>query len=135
MKFRNLTILVCIVLTMSLYSCSQGSSSFEKIIGSWKVVDYEADMKDLSPSLIASAKELALKATYEFKKDSTFTSKGFRNINGTWSVKDGSIIMKFSSEYERNAHEGYEIQKLNSKEMVWFSKSELGTEKTILSKK
>tara|TARA_R110002073_G_scaffold306012_4_gene475146 strand:+ start:9266 stop:9625 length:360 start_codon:yes stop_codon:yes gene_type:complete len=119
-----------------MYSCSQGSFDKKEIIGKWKVIEFNANMKDLSPAIIRGAKEIALSSSYEFKKDSTYSfNSSIENFEGKWALENKNIIMTFSSEYEKNGVEKYEVVNLSNGGMTWKTEFESEKTETVLSKK
>ena len=117
-------------------SCSQGSVDKKEIIGKWKVIEFNTNTKDLSPGIIKVAEELALSSSYEFKKDSSYSfNSSFESHDGKWALENKNIIMTFSSEYEKNVVEKYEVVNLNKGRMTWETKFESEIIETVLSKK
>lgn len=136
MIIKKLKILVFITLITLMCSCNQGLADKESIIGKWKVTEFNANMKDLSPMIIREAKKIALSSSYEFKKDSTYSfNSSFESYEGKWVLESKNIIMTFSSEYEKNRVKKYEVINLNNGKMTWKSEFELGKTETVLSKK
>ena len=118
-----------------MYSCSSNSINQEKIIGKWKITEYNADMKDISPMVIEEGRKIALTTSYDFKKDNSYTySSDFETAKGTWKIIKDSIIMNYSSNYDKNAEESYKIIQLTESRMVWFIEFDYGTSETILTK-
>jgi hypothetical protein len=136
MIIKKLNILIFTMLISIMCSCSQGSVDKKEIIGKWKVIEFNTNIKDLSPGIIKVAKEIALSSSYEFKKDSSYSfNSSFESYDGKWALENKNIIMTFSSEYEKNGVEKYEVVNLNKGRMTWETKFESEITETVLSKK
>lgn len=133
---KNVKFLMCVIFMSIVCSCNQQSVDRKAIVGKWKVIKFKAKMNDVSPFVIKSAEEIALSSSYEFKEDSTYSfNSSFESYNGTWSLENKNITMTFSSEYEKDGLEEFEIVSLNNEEMIWKIEFELGKTETVLSKK
>lgn len=118
-----------------MYSCSSDSIDRDKIIGKWKITEYKADMNDISPIVIEEGRKIALTTSYEFKRDSSYTYlSSFENAKGSWKLLKDSIMMRYSSNYDKNAEESYKIIHLSDNKMIWFIEFDYGTSETILTK-
>ncbi len=136
MTIKKLKILAFTMLISIMFSRSQESVDKKEIIGKWKIIEFNASMKDLSPTIIRDAKEIALSSSYEFKKDSTYSfNSSFESYEGKWTLENKNIVLIFSSEYEKNGVEKYEVVNLNNGKMTWKNEFELGKTETVLSKK
>lgn len=138
MNVKNLRVILISILLLSIYSCSQEKVTLTKLLGKWKVTRYNANFKDINQEIVREAKEIALSGTYIFQKGSTYLYESkFDKFRGTWSFDESKnqIKMNFSSKYNKNGKEEYEIIRFNTVQMTWKSSSGLGTEEITLTKK
>ena len=133
------TILTFILI--SIYSCQENKKSIDEsyIIGHWKIYDLLDNTKNINPQLIEEGKKIALSTEYIFKKDNTYSmTSSIKDANGTWSYDSESRIIKmnYSSEFEENAVEKYEVSEFDDDKMVWRTNyDEFGFFEMMVSKK
>lgn len=140
MKKVTFTTILTFIL-ISIYSCQENKKSINEsyIIGHWKIYDFLDNTKNINPQLIEEGKKIALSTEYIFKKDNTYSmTSSIEDANGTWSYDSESRIIKmnYSSEFEENAVEKYEVSKFDDDKMVWRTNyDEFGFFEMMVSKK
>ncbi len=117
-KIINLLSLVTILF------CSCNSQINEnKIIGNWKVIEFDTNTPTLSSGVIETAKIEALSTQYSFEKDKSFSMKSNFNSNGKsgnykYLSKKKTFQMTYSSDGVKTLQE-YQIESLNGDLMKW----------------
>lgn len=122
----------------SLTSCKTQVSE-ENIVGTWKVVEYTANIKDLSPIIIAGARELALTEVYTLNKNGTYQlSDSYKDEpqTGKWSLNtkgDEPYIEFVSLEIDQPMR--FIIISYSDSEMKWeWKDKDLGSSEYTLQK-
>ena len=129
--------LVTFLAAISFFSCSSQINE-ESLVGTWKVIDFESNA-DLSPILIASAKEYALTNVYSFEADHTVWLKdayGPNGYKGSWDLDSEQKLLKLSFESPTGTSTTeYRISEFNDEEIVWIEDmQELGENRFTLSR-
>ena len=140
MKKITITTILTFLL-ISICSCQENKKSYDEsdIIGHWKIDDYLDNTKNINPQLIEEGKKLALSTEYIFRKDNTYSmTSPIEDANGTWSYDSENKVIKmnYSSKFDENAIEKYEISEFNDDKMVWKTDyEEFGYVEMLVSKK
>ena len=114
--------LITIILVLLLFGCSSGIDS-NKIVGSWKIVSFSADMPDLNPQIIKLGEKEALSSSYVFRKNHSFQIKSDilkDGIEGNWEFDQEANTLELKDNFYDN--EKPQIQKiiyLDSRNMQW----------------
>ena len=104
----------------------------DDLIGTWKVIEFSADMPDVSPVLIQESKDIALSTVYTYNSDNSMlriSEVESKADVGSFELLDEGmrIIMMFDTE-GYNSDEKYEIVSYNGKTMRWkYNYGELGS--------
>lgn len=132
-KLKNILL---VTLVIGLTACGV-SVTKEDLVGSWKVVDYEANLQNLSPLLIKSATDIALSQTYIFEHDGSFTIDSEEELarkNGNWTISEDLKVLTLSSE-ESDGKQEQEVQAFGVNKLVLVLQiGDLGNETTTLEK-
>ena len=121
-----------------IYSCNSQINEGD-LVGNWKVIEFRADMPDLSPALIEGAKSEALSSSYSFLEGNTFNMKSdiiYNGEGGKYELISGKKVIKmtYNPGGDKDLEE-YEIQSLDSKSMIWSQDmGDLGTLSMTLKK-
>ena len=109
-------------------SCNIGTNK-ENIIGNWRIVNFDANVKDISPILINAGRREALSTTYIFNKDSTFIMKSASFIEGQqgrWSIDAKNKTILFDFDNDKMDNDTYTLEELNQFNMLWSQKLDQG---------
>ena len=102
---------------------TQGQTVSEaNLVGTWKVVKYIDETKDLSEMLVKDDRDKALKSTWVFHEDHTFSliSKADKyTFKGTWKIDDAG--KNIHVEYEIAGDSDINVDSLEGNKMVWLS--------------
>ena len=133
-KIINLLSLVTILF------CSCDSQINEnKIIGNWKVIEFDTDTPTLSSGIIDAAKIEALSTQYSFEKDKSFSMKSKiisdgKSGNYKYLSKKKTFQMTYSSDGVKTLQE-YQIESLSDDLMKWTQEmGDLGSISMTLKK-
>lgn len=136
MNYKVLLLMCFVAITM--FSCSQNINT-NQLTGTWKVVDFRADLLDLNPLILNYAEEIALSSIYTYINDSSCNRIDFEGlVNGKWKldVQNKSITMLWTNPEFATSNEQYQIKKLNNNKMTWLVDfQELGHLEMDLEKK
>ncbi|MCD8528569.1 MAG: hypothetical protein LRY27_00960 [Chitinophagales bacterium] len=129
---------LALILFVLLFSSCDSQITEKHFIGTWKVIDFKAQLKDLSTIIIEDAKNVALSSTYVFYKNNickyTCTHLSL-DMEGTYQydVEANQIIMKFNQETSK---ESYEVVLIKQNIMKWeLDNKEMGFLTMTLQKK
>jgi Lipocalin-like domain len=97
-NFKTILILaVFALLALSTDHSEAQQDIAKKLVGTWQVTEWQADMKELNPNLLAGAKQEALSSIYTLQSNNTFTMQSM-SVNsptkGTWKYQNKRLIMK-----------------------------------------
>ena len=133
-KIINLLSLVTILI------CSCDSKINEnKIIGNWKVIEFNTDTPTLSSGITETAKIEALSTQYSFEKDKSYSMKSKINSDGksgtyNYVSKKKTFQMTYSSDGVKTLQE-FQIESLSDDLMKWTQKmGDLGSISMTLKK-
>jgi len=134
---RNMLILLSLV-TIIFSSCGPQKDE-DKIIGKWKIIDFEANTTAFPQVVLDEAKVEVFSRTYSFREDQTFTIKSNLIANGEqgiWELtnENKSIKMKYPPG-SRQSQEVYLIDIMSSNSMKWTQDfKERGSVSMVLEK-
>lgn len=118
---RNLSILLSIF-TIILFSCN-GSKDEDKIIGTWRTIEFEANTTAFPQVLLDEAKVEVFSRTYSYRKDHTFTIKSNLVPNGEqgiWELTTEKKTIKMTYPAgSRQSQEIYLLDALSNNTMKW----------------
>lgn len=128
--------ILAISLALVFTSCSSPVTK-ESLIGKWKVVNYQANIENLSPSLINSANEIALSQIYIFESDGSFRIESeeiFAREEGGWTMSEDLKILTLTPNMSSGGQE-QEVALFEAEKLVLvLQMGELGNETTTLKK-
>ena len=118
---RNLSILLSLV-TIILFSCNTQKDE-DKIVGKWKIIEFEANTTAFPQVLLDEAKVEVFSRTYSYRKDHTFTIKSNLVPNGEqgiWELTTEKKTIKMTYPTgSRQSQEIYLLDALSSNTMKW----------------
>ena len=131
--------LYTIIISSTLVGCNTNYSAIT-LEGTWEVVAMEADMPELSPSIIKAGEELALSTTYFFRSDNTclITSSYYpEGYEGVWTFNKDSMTLHVKSTDEIIIDESEYAIEFASKKKIYLSEEleELGSLSMTLTKR
>jgi hypothetical protein len=114
--------LITIILVFLLFGCSSSVDS-NRIVGSWKIVSFKADIPSFNPEIIKLGEKEALSTSYFFRKDHSFQMKSNifpKGIEGKWEINQeaNTIILK-DDFFENRESQIQTIIYLDSQNMQW----------------
>lgn len=132
------TLVLLIIGLITLASCKNRISE-EKLVGTWRVIDYSANMPDISHMIIIGAKELALSEVYVINADGSYQlmdSYKDKPQWGKWTLNtdgDEPYIKLLASEIDQPMQ--FIILSCSESKMVWqWNDKELGSSEYTLQK-
>ncbi len=131
LQMKNLKCLSVLIILISLITSCKRQLNEDDLIGTWKVVEFNADIPDLSPVLIQETNKIALSSVYTFNLDKSMLRKSDIELDGEVGkfelLNEGEqILMTYDTE-GYNSKEKYNIVSFNGKSMQWeFKEGVLG---------
>ena len=124
------------ILSLLIAGCN---SSFQEsqIVGKWKITDFTAKSSTLSPSVIESAKEVAIQYEYNFMEEGRMSLKmDIDEIHTAyWKLDKKNKEIVFISNTNIQGKETYKLESIAETTMVWLQEiDEIGTTTTTLEK-
>ncbi len=110
------------LVTIILFSCNTQKDE-DKIVGKWKIIEFEANTTAFPQVLLDEAKVEVFSRTYSYRKDHTFTIKS--NLipdgeQGIWELTTEKKAIKMTYPAgSRQSQEIYRIDALSSNTMKW----------------
>jgi len=117
---RRFFILLSLVLL--LFSSCDNRIEASKLVGSWKVVNFDPLLNGISPLLIEEGRKEALSTKYTFNSDNTFIMKS-KSIpagdNGRWQLNSEKEILILKNNLGNfNEEEEFEIKLVGSSTII-----------------
>lgn len=115
--------LIMLSLVTIIFSSCGPQEDEDKIIGTWKIIEFEANTTAFPQVVLDEAKVEVLSRTYSFRKDQTFTIKS--NLipdeeEGIWELMNEKKTIKMTyPPGSRQSQETYRIDTLSSNSMKW----------------
>ncbi len=114
------TALLISLITIAMLSCGQINE--KELVGTWKVIDFSADLPSTSPVLIWDATEMALLEVYTFNPDHTFSITPYETEgceSGTWEITSvNELILTFQFDCS-SPKASFQIVLLEDNMMKW----------------
>ncbi|NOQ74609.1 MAG: hypothetical protein GQ574_21535 [Crocinitomix sp.] len=130
---KKYSLLIVLLFALITPSCNSELTR-ENLIGTWNVIEFTSNA-NLSSSVIASGREVAITSSYKFAEDGTIQYDDDyieQPLNSKWELDSEKREITFTS---GNDHQSFEILSYTKNEMVWSeSMGELGTNRYTLTK-
>jgi hypothetical protein len=128
--------IVYALMALLLFACNKPAVVEEALPGQWKVIDFKADMPDLSPKLLEGTKEAALANMYAFQADKSMSFNDVEKGIWTYDMQTKTLNIKYEEGSQGPSVEAYQIQEMTDTRMTWFQEvPELGSMTITLEKK
>ena len=133
MKKHFYSLITALILTVILGSC--GSSTEQKLIGTWKVEDVQTDFKEqeVTPEMLAQVVELQKQTYFRFVSDSIMVIISNNNTHEAhWTFSDEDhLIMYFFEGMETQPNK---LGRFENDKIVQESTTALGKITTVFTK-
>ena len=114
-------VFILLSLVSLLFSSCDNRIESSKLIGNWKVVNFDPLLNGISPLLIEEGKKEALSTKYTFNSDNTFIMKS-KSIptgdNGTWKLNSEKEILILRNDIGNYDGEEFAIKLVGSSTII-----------------